>query len=107
MIEQRAETIIKWIKQIETSDLSVTQFLKTWGVPFSRAQYFNYKRRMEKLGPDGLMDRRTKGNNRKLTLEHEIFLKGCIKGDPDVSLEGLRRSLMDYSAQLNRQKLIS
>ena len=95
MKEQRVENIVKWIERIETSDLSVSKFLKTRNVPFSRAQYFNYKRRLEKHGSNGLMDRRLEGNNRKLTPKHEVFLKGCVSGNPEISLAELQQSLMD------------
>ncbi len=95
MSAERVATIVKWIERIEASDQPLSKFLKTRTVPFSRAQFFNYKRRLQKLGPDGLIDRRSMGRNRKLTLEHESFLKGCIKGNPDISLDGLQQSLTD------------
>jgi transposase len=90
-----AKKAIKWIKLVEASDLSVSQFFDTYGVPFSRAQYFRYKSRLEEHGPSGLVDRRSTGGNRKLTSEHEIFLKGYIKGDAAVSLAWLQKALVE------------
>ena len=95
MDTKRASTIVKWIKQIKTSKLSVAKFFETKDVPFSRAQYFNYKRRLEEFGPDGLIDRRCSGGNRKITPEQEGFLKGCVKRDPDVSVGWLQDALFE------------
>ncbi len=41
------------------------------------------------------MDRRSVGGNRKITLEQEVFLKGCIKRDPDVSVSWLQQALIE------------
>ncbi len=95
MDSKKTATVIKWIERIETSSLPVSTFIETKPVPFSRAQYFNYKRRLQESGPAGLMDRRSRGGNRKITLEQENFLKGCIKRDADVSLEWLRQALIE------------
>lgn len=95
MDERKAATVIEWIKRVETSNLSVPRFFDTYGVPFSRAQYFIYKRRLQESGLAGLLDRRARGGNRKITLEQEGFLKGCIKSDPDVSLSRLVQALME------------
>jgi hypothetical protein len=95
MATDRVAEISKWIKRIEKSGLSVATFFETRRVPFSRAQYFIYKRRLQELGPDGLTDQRTIGGNRKLASEHLGFLKGCIKGDPNISLGELQQSLLE------------
>lgn len=95
MKESKPATIIKWIERIEKSDLTISAFFKTQAVPFSRMQYFRYKRRLEEIGPDGLVDGRSRGGNRKVTLEQEGFLKGCIKSDPDVSAGWLQDALME------------
>jgi len=90
-----AKKAIKWIKRIKESVSSVSKFFDTYAVPFSRAQYFRYKSRLQEHGPSGLIDRRSTGGRRKITSEHEIFLRGCIKGDAAVSLGWLQEALMD------------
>lgn len=95
MDSKKAATVIRWIARIETSSLPISTFFETKSVPFSRAQYFNYKRRLRESGPAGLMDRRSKGGNRKITPEQESFVKGCIKRDSDVSLDWLRQALIE------------
>jgi transposase len=91
----RIASIVKWVKRIEATDLSVSEFFETKDVPFSRAQYYKYRRQLRESGPAGLNDRRVAGGNRKITFEHEAFLKGCIKQDPSVGLESLRQALTD------------
>jgi hypothetical protein len=95
MNPQEIATVVEWIKRIEASDLSVSAFFSTTAVPFGRRQYFKYKRRLQESGPTGLLDRRSKGGNRKISPEQEAFLRGCIRRDPDVSLSWLRHALMD------------
>jgi transposase len=94
MNANRVKNIVKWIGQIEKSDLSVVEFWKTNSVPFSRAQYFKYKKRLQTFGLDGLMDRRSMGRNRKVTPEHELFIKGYIQENSEFSLAELQRALM-------------
>ena len=91
----KAKEFVKWIELIEASDLSVSNFFDCFTVPFSRAQYFRYKKRMQAHGPDGLVDQRSKGGSRKITSEQEIFIKGCIKADEAVSLGWLQNALKE------------
>jgi hypothetical protein len=90
-----AKKDIEWIKRIEASELSVSQFFDTHVVPFSRAQYFRYKKRLQEHGPGGLVDRRFTKGSRKITPEHEVFLKGCIKADAAVTLGWLQKALIE------------
>ena len=86
---------VKWIEQIEASDLSVSEFFDSFAVPFSRAQYFRYKKQLHEQGPSGLADHRLAGGRRKITAEHENFLKGCVKADANVSLGWLQDALIE------------
>jgi hypothetical protein len=90
-----AKKDVEWIERIEASNLSVSQFFDSYAVPFSRAQYFRYKKRLQEHGPGGLVDRRSTGGCRKITSEHEIFLKGCIKADAAISLGWLQEALVE------------
>ncbi len=93
MDAKKNSTIIEWMERIEKSPLSVSRFFTTNDIPFSRAQYFIYKRRLEESGVDGLIDKRSIGGNRKITREQESFLKGCVRGNHNVSLNWLREML--------------
>ena len=90
---EEAATVAKWLKRIEASELSVSEFFSTTAVPFSRRQYFKYKQRLQESGPAGLLDRRSRGGNRKVTPEQEGFLKGCIKRDPGGFSDAQREAL--------------
>lgn len=54
-------------------------------VPFSLSQFYGYKKRLENYGNYGIEDKIKKGGNKKLSLEAETFLEGCVKTNPNVS----------------------
>jgi len=87
--------VIEWLEFIGKSELPISKFFEMYQVPFSRAQYFIYKKRFQEAGLEGILDRRRVGGNRKITDDEEIFLKGCIKGNPDVSLRWLQAALKE------------
>ncbi len=95
MDAKKTTTIVEWIERIEKSTLSVSKFFATYDIPFSRAQYFIYKRRLKESGANGLIDKRSIGGNRKITREQEAFLKGCVHGNHNVSLDWLRQMLVE------------
>ena len=83
----KSRSLLGQLQRIESSGLSIAAFFKEYEVPFSRAQYFNYKRQHALSGPAGIQDRRSRGGNRKLSEEAEGFLLGCVKSKPNVTLE--------------------
>ena len=95
MDDAKKKSVLGWLQRIESSGLSIAAFFKKYEVPFSRAQYFNYKRQLALSGPEGIQDRRRRGGNRKLNQEAEGFLLGCVKGKPDVTLEWLQQAIKD------------
>ena len=95
MEARNRDAILEWLERIEKSELSTSTFFDKYQVPFSRAQYFIYKKRFREDGLDGLLDRRRSGGNRKITDHEENFLKGCIKSNPDVSLHWLQEALKE------------
>jgi hypothetical protein len=95
MDAKKATTIARWIDRIEKSTLAISTFFDRHDIPFSRAQYFIYKRRLKESGPAGIIDKRCVGGNRKITVDQETFLKGSIKRDPDVSLGWLQQALKE------------
>ncbi len=99
---ERIASIVKWVEQIETTKLSLSEFFERKAVPFSRVQYYNYRRQLRESGLAGLKDQRKRGGNRKITMEQESFLRGCIKQNPDVALEWLQQALMEeFSCDLS------
>jgi transposase len=102
MDAKKATAIVKWIDRIKKSTLPISTFFDKHDIPFSRAQYFIYKRRLEESGPAGLIDKRCMGGNRKITLDQETFLKGIVKRDPEVSLGWLQQALMEeFSCEIS------
>lgn len=81
------------VQRIAESPLSIDNYFQRYSVPFSRTQYFRYKARFSEAGVDGLRDRRSEGNHRKLTPEAEAFLRGVHQADPDKSLQGMAEAL--------------
>jgi len=95
MEAKKATAIVKWIDRIKKSKLPISKFFEKHNIPFSRARYFIYKKRLEEYGPAGLIDNRCTGGNRKITLDQEAFLKGIVKRDQEVSLGWLQQALME------------
>ena len=78
MDDAKRKSILGWLQHIESSGFSI-------------AQYFINKKQLALSGPEGIQDRRRRGGNRKLIEEAEGFLLGCVKSNPDVTLEWLQQ----------------
>lgn len=92
----QSSTIISfWVERINRTRLSVEKYFSRYKVPFSVAQYYRYKKKLEQGGPDAIKDKRSKGNNRKLITEAEGFLKGYLISRPEVGLSGLQDLLKE------------
>ncbi len=96
MDDAKRKMILGWIGRVGRSELSVVDFFKKNKVPFSKAQYFNYRKQISIAGPEGLHDRRKLGGNRKLSVEAEGFLRGSLKSKPDVTLEWLQSAISEH-----------
>jgi hypothetical protein len=81
------------VQKIANSGLPVDEYFQRHSVPFNRPQYFRYKARLAAEGLDGLIDGRSKGNNRKLTPDAEGFLRGVHRTNPRLSLQEICESL--------------
>ena len=90
---KRIRIIKSWLKKIEESNLSIKEFFEKNKVPFTRSQYFVYRKKLEELGEEGLLDNRPKSGGKKLTAEAEAFIKGCIASNPEVSPKMLQEHL--------------
>ncbi|MFH2000880.1 MAG: helix-turn-helix domain-containing protein [Planctomycetota bacterium] len=79
--------------KIADSGMSIDEYLEKHEVPFSRPQYFRYKARFAAEGVGGLIDRRSRGNHRKLTPDAEGFIRGSHQANPGLSLQELCNSV--------------
>jgi transposase len=75
------------LEKIADSGMSIDKYLDKHEVPFSRPQYFRYKARFAAQGLEGLNDRRSRGNHRKLTPDAEGFIRGIHQANPELSLQ--------------------
>ena len=101
-INIREANVISWLKKIEKSELSVTDFFDENNVPFSRSQFYLYKRRYKELGLAGISDQRSAGGNKKVSSEIESFIIGCIASNPDVQLKWLQQEILNrYNKNLS------
>ena len=91
--DERVKVIINWLKKIKESELSVRKYFKTYDVPFNIRRYFEYQRILKELGEKGLLDKRGKGGQKKLTPEGENFIKICVASNPEVSPKWLKEEL--------------
>jgi hypothetical protein len=106
MDNAKRKSVLGWLQRIESSGLSIAAFFKENEVPFSRAQYFIYKKQLALSGPEGIQDRRRRGGNRKLSEEAEGFLLGCVKSKPDVTLEWLQQAIKaNFSREVDRSTI--
>ena len=87
--------IQRWIQKVAESKLSVPEYFDNRRVPFSRAQYYRYRKKMDQEGVESLKDKRTQGNSRRLTAEAEGYLKGYVSGKPECSLAEVRAVLKE------------
>lgn len=91
----RKNIIIKWLKKIEKSRLSILDFFERYNVPFSRAQYYIYRKNFKECGESGISDKRKTGGNKKLNSENEAFISGCVSSNPKVSPQWLQQMLAE------------
>lgn len=89
----RVLTILKVIEDIRDSPLSVNQYFQRKEPPFGRAQYYLYKKAIEEIGIEGLLDQRSKGKNRKFTDEMKSFVKGLLNYNPSVSTSEVKSAI--------------
>ena len=98
----RKRLIITWLKKIEKSKISISDFFNKYKVPFSRSRYYLYRKRFEEYGESGLGDKRIEGGNRKLTAESEAFISGCVESNRLVSPNWLQQKLIErYECHLS------
>ena len=76
--EDRISEILSAINQIESSDLPIREYFNQNKVPFTRPQYYIYRKILSKYGEEGLRDKRAAGNNTKLTQRIKDFIISVV-----------------------------
>ena len=84
------------MKRIDASEIPTTSFFDRHNVPFSRAQFFRYKRLLDENYEFKIPLKQ--GGNRKISEREELFLRGCLTGNVVPSIDNLRKS---FKLELN------
>jgi len=91
----RIEEIIKTIKNIEDSNLSVREYFDQNIVPFTRPQYYIYRKTLRKYGEEGLRDKRSSGNNTKLTQRIKDYIIPVVTENRSISSSQLQSRIQN------------
>jgi hypothetical protein len=92
---ERVQEILNTIQKIKDSKLSVTDYFNQNEVPFSRAQYYNYCKTLQKYGEEGLKDKRAYGNNTKLSQRIKDYIVTIVIDNPNLSSTKLQTKIFD------------
>ncbi|MEA1894792.1 MAG: helix-turn-helix domain-containing protein [Euryarchaeota archaeon] len=93
--EDRIENILNILRKIDKSEESVRNYFKQNQVPFSRAQYYTYRRTLQKNGGEGLHDKRKDGNYTKLTERMKDCIVSIVKENRSISSSQLQSKIVD------------
>jgi len=105
-VDIRVQEILDNIQKIKDSKLSVTDYLKQNNVPFSRAQYYNYCKTLQKYGEEGLKDKRTDGNNTKLSQRIKDYVVTIVDENPNLSSIQLQTKIFEkFNATISKTTL--
>lgn len=87
------EEILTEIKKIENSPLSVRDYFNQNTVPFSRSQYYIYRKTLLQFGENGLRDKRTDGNNTKLTSRIKDYIITIVSENREIPSSQLQERI--------------
>src|SRR5574337_1391251 len=93
--DKRIDEILYTIQKIKDSELSVTEYFKLYDVPFSRAQYYNYCKILKKYGEQGLIDKRSDGNNTTLSQSIKEYIVTLIEEYQNISSTQLQTKIFN------------
>ncbi len=83
--EERVTNILRVMKDVEQSSLSVNEYVKEHAPPFGREQSYVDKKTLRERGIAGLYDQRSRGNHLKCTREMKLFVKGLLEYQRSMS----------------------
>jgi uncharacterized coiled-coil protein SlyX len=88
--DDRINEILTSLKKIESSDLPIREYFNQNNVPFTRPQYYHYRKTLSKYGEEGLRDKRSAGNNTKLTQRIKDFIISVVTDNREISSSQLQ-----------------
>jgi len=91
--EDRVSAILRIMKEVERSPLSVNQYFKKNATPFGRCQYYLYRKVLDQKGIQGLYDQRNQGNNVKFTHDMRNFVLGMLKYNRSMTCSEIQHAL--------------
>ena len=97
--EERICEILSTIQNIKESKLPITTYFKQNSVPFTREQYYRYRRTLKKSGEDGLRDKRKDGNYTKLTEQIKDYIIATVTENRSISSPQLQGLMMRSIAE--------
>ncbi len=93
--DSRIAEILSTIKNIEDSNLSVREYFNQNIVPFTRPQYYIYRKTLRKYGEEGLHDKRADGNNTKLTQRIKDYITPIVTENRSISSSQLQSRIQN------------
>lgn len=106
--DERIATIIAAINDIETSDLPVRVYFEKFPVPFTRPHYYIYRKILRKYGEEGLRDKRTNGNNTKLTQRLKDYVISTVTDNREISSIQLQTKILNqFGVRISESSLNS
>ena len=93
--DERICEILSTIRKIEESKQPVSVYFNQNSVPFSLAQYYRYRRILQKCGEEGLRDARKDGNYTKLTERIKDYVIAIVKENRSVSSSQLQSKILN------------
>lgn len=104
--EERIREILSTIRKIEESKQPVVVYFNQNSVPFSRAQYYRYRRLLLKYGEEGLRDERKDGNYTKLTERIKDYVIAIVKENRSISSSQLQSKILNqFDVQISLSSL--
>jgi len=91
----RINDILKLIKKIQESKQPIKKYFENNFVSFSRSQYYEYCKILQKYGEDGLRDHREDGNYTKLTPIIKGYIRATVKENKSISTSQLKSRILD------------
>lgn len=82
--DDRIAEILSTIKKIDDSNISVREYFDQNIVPFTRPQYYIYRKTLRKYGEEGLHDKRSAGNNTKLTQRIKDYITSIVTENRNI-----------------------
>ena len=87
--------ILSTIHRMEESKQPVSVYFNQNSAPFSRAQYYRYRRILQKYDEEGLRDARKDGNYIKLTERLKDYVIAVVEENRSISSPQLQSKILN------------